>query len=57
MSVNTRSTGKEAQVGEVWVRCVECGQPLEEQDYELAWGGYYILVSPCETCMEDAKEE
>jgi hypothetical protein len=41
-------------MGEIYIKCVECGNQLDEAKWELMWDSYYISVFPCETCMEEA---
>lgn len=43
---------------EVTVRCFECNSYLEEHKMEKEYSNdACIYVAPCETCMEQAKEQ
>ena len=44
-------------MGEVYVKCVECGELMEETKHELAWDSYYIHVIPCNNCMANLEAD
>ncbi len=38
-------------MGEVYVKCIECGDQQDEVKHELSWDSYYIYIEPCNHCL------